>query len=150
MCIFNHLSFENFSPQFPVSQKYSIMCLTSFSPEYKGHLPLSVFCLTPLSCYTPASNHTIPFLSFLQHQSMYSFLLQETFISLYSVNELFSENFAKIFYLSVSLHLSLTVFISVKLQSCCFLHMNASSILYSSSFISIIKLPTLIFVFCHS
>jgi hypothetical protein len=39
---------------------------------------------------------------------MYNFLPQEKFSSLYSVNELFSENFANIFCLSISLHLSFT------------------------------------------
>ena len=49
---------------------------------------------------------------------------------------------ATIFSLLISLHLSFIIFvISVKLQSCCFLHRNANSILYSS-FNSLVQLPT--------
>jgi hypothetical protein len=57
---------------------------------------------------------------------MYDLLLQKNIIPRYSVNENFSENFAKIFCLSVSLHPSLNIsVISVKLHSCSFLHTDA-------------------------
>ena len=66
------------------------------SSKRNRHLPLSVFCLTPFSCHNLASNHAIPLLSFLEHHSVYTaFLLQETFISVYSVNETFSERVEK-------------------------------------------------------
>jgi hypothetical protein len=51
---------------------------------------LSTFRLTPLSCHVPAVNHVIPLLSFLEQHSMYNFLSQEKFNSLYSVNDFFS------------------------------------------------------------
>jgi hypothetical protein len=80
-----------------------------------------VFLLTPFSCNIPASNHAVSLLSFLEHHSAYSVLPKERLISLYRVSELSSENFAKIFYLAVLLHPSFTVFISLKLQFCCFM-----------------------------
>jgi hypothetical protein len=73
---------------------------------------------------------------------MYNFLPQEKFISLYNVNELFSENLANIFCLSISLHLSF--------HSCCFLYTNANPILCSSSFTSTAELCTPILHFCYS
>jgi hypothetical protein len=55
-----------------------------------------VFRLTSFSCHNLASNHAIPLLSFLEHHSVYTaFLLQETFIFVYSVNETFSERVEK-------------------------------------------------------
>ena len=114
---------------------------TSSSCKHNGHLPLSAFLLTPFSCHIPAISHAIPFLSFLEQHSMYNFLPQEKFNSLYSVNELFSGNFANIFCLSISLHLSFTTRnISFQLHSCCFLHTNAKPILCSFSFTSIVPL----------
>ena len=63
------------------------------------------------------------------HHSMYNFLSQEKFSFLYSVNELFSWNFANIFCLSISWHISFTnLNISFQLRSCCFLHTNANPI----------------------
>jgi hypothetical protein len=39
-----------------------------------GHLFLSAFFLTPSNCHTPANNHAIPLLSFLEHHSTCNFL----------------------------------------------------------------------------
>ena len=64
------------------------------------------------------------------HRSIYSYLPHKKFVSRYSVNELSSEKFGKIFCLSVSLHVSFTVSISLKLHSCCSLHTDADSVLY--------------------
>ena len=57
------------------------------------------------------------------------------FISLCSVNE-FSLNFLKIYCLSISLHLSFTIFISLKLLSCCFLLWVMKSYLFPLSGLS--------------
>jgi hypothetical protein len=65
---------------------------------------------------------------------LYNFLPQEKFNSLCSVNELFSGNFASIFCLSISFHLSFThLNISFQLHSSCFLHTNVNPMLCSSS-----------------
>jgi hypothetical protein len=75
-----------------------------------------LFCLTLFNYHTAASNHANSLL--FPNTVLYSaFLTQEKFISLYSVNQLFSEKFAKIFCLSIPLNLSFTIFISLKLHS---------------------------------
>jgi hypothetical protein len=149
--MFNHLSRINISLQYFVSLHSSKICFTSSSSKYNGHLPLSAFRLTPFSCHIPAINHVIPLLSFLEHHSIYDFLPQEKLNSLYSVNELLSGNFANIFCLSISLHLSFTnLNISFQLYSCLFLYTNANPILCSSSFTSIAQLFIATLHFCHS
>ena len=103
----NHSSCINFTLQCFVSLHSSKICSTS-SSKHNGHLPLSAFLLTPSSCHIPAISHAIPLLSFLEQHSVCNFLPQEKFNSLYSVNELFSGNFADIFCHSISLHFSFT------------------------------------------
>jgi hypothetical protein len=46
------------------------MCLTSLSPKHNGYFLLSVFLLLiiPFNLSTPANNHAIPLLSFLEQQ----------------------------------------------------------------------------------
>ena len=88
-----------------ISKQSLKMCIMSSATTYNGHLPLLMFLLIPLNCHTSASCHTTPFLSFLEPHSIYRLLPQQKFISQCSVNELFSNSFAKIFYLSTSLHL---------------------------------------------
>lgn len=62
-----------------------------------------------LSIATPASSHAIPLLALFEHHSIYNLPPQEKFISRYRVVEFFSDSFAKIFCLSLSLHWSFTV-----------------------------------------
>jgi hypothetical protein len=77
---------------------------------------------------------TTLFRFFLEQHSICNFLPQEKINSLYSVNELFSGNFANIFCLLISLHLSFTnLNISFQLHSCCFLHTNANPILCTAN-----------------
>ena len=106
-----------------------------------------------LSIATPASSHAVPLPSLLEHHSMHNLLPQEKFISRYKVNEFFSDSFAKIFCLSLSLHRSFTIFvILVRLHYCCFVHTNAVPVLYSDSFNSIVQLLTIILLplnSCH-
>jgi hypothetical protein len=100
--IFNNLSCINFTPQYFVSLHSSKICFTSSSSKHNGHLPLSAFLLTPFSCQIPAISHAIPLLSFLEQHSVYNFLPQEKFNSLYSVNKLSSGNFANTFRRDIS------------------------------------------------
>jgi hypothetical protein len=149
--MFNHLSCINFSLQCFVFLHSNKIRFTRSSSKHNGHLPLSAFLLTPFSCQIPAISHAIPLLCFLEQHSMYNFLPQEKFNSLYSANELFSGNFANIFCLSISFHLSFTNRnISFQLHTCCFLNTNANPILCSSSFTSIAQHFTPILHFCHS
>ena len=114
--IFNPLSFINFILQFLVSLESKRMCFPSSSSRHMGHLLLFAFFLTPFNCHTPANNHAIPLLSFLEHHSMYNFLPHKKLNSLYIFKELFSGNFANKFCLSVSLHLSFNIVI-IKIKS---------------------------------
>ena len=114
----NRLSYINFKLQCFLSLQSNNIRFTS-SPKHNGHLPLSTFRLIPLNCHIPANTHPNPLLSFLEQHSIYNSLPQEKFSSLYSVNYLFSGNFANVFCLSVSLHRSFTKLkFSLKLPSC--------------------------------
>jgi len=112
---------------------------------------LSVCLLIPFMCHIPASKAYYSTSSFTWAPFYIQFLPQKNFISRYGVNELFSDNFAKVFFFSV-ISLSFIIFVTVlKLHSCCFVHTNANPILYPSSFNSIVQLRTFILrLFCHS
>jgi hypothetical protein len=105
------------------------MCLTFCSPQHKGHLPIAAFLPVPFNFHTPANNHVIPPLHFNEQRSIYYLSLQLKFISLRSVNKLFSDMFANILSLLIPLYPSFTIFAtSLELCSRCFLHTNANQV----------------------
>jgi hypothetical protein len=127
---FDLFSFKNFVLQFLIPKQSCIMFDILLTNTY---LAPSFICLlsTSLHFHNPASNHAVPFLSFLQ-QHIYD-LFQLKYFSSYTVSELFSEIWTSTLCLSTSFHLSFTLFvISLKLHLF-LLHTNANPILYSSS-----------------
>ena len=100
------------------------------------HLALSVFRLNPFSCHTPATNHIILLLSFLERPSICNILPQEKFLYLVLI--------------SFSLKILLKYFVFQYHCICLSLSLSFLSILCSSSFNSTIQLLTLVLIFCHS
>jgi hypothetical protein len=88
----------------------------------------------------------------LEHRSIYNLSVQD-FIFWCNVNELSSDRLSKIFCLSVSLHLSFSIFIILySFTICCFFNTTVNSVFYSFCCTSYFIIQTLAFLlsFCHS
>ena len=102
------------------------MCLTPSSLNIRD-----IFLYRGFFSFLTTSTPLLVATSFLKLHSKCDLLPQEKLISRYHVNEFLPDALAKIFYLLISLHLSLTIFIiPFKLQTCCFLYTNANTLLH--------------------